>query len=334
MNLSLDQRIELMTRLGTYLSIPSGELEAVKEEASHKNGWFILPFIDHAITQISCQFLQVEKLEAWLAKYPGMGEPHPVRNVGIVMAGNIPAVGFHDLLCGIVSGHRFSIKLSSRDEVLLTHFIDKLKSWEPALKDQIQISGMLKGCDAYIATGSNNSARYFHYYFEKYPHIIRQNRTSVAVLDGSEDAGELEKLADDALSYFGLGCRNVTKLFVPAGYDFLPLLEISKKYRFLKDFHHYQNNFDYNLTVSLLNKEPYLSNEVLLLLERDAVFSRIGVLHYQTYKDRETLDSLLEENGNVQCVVGHGYLPMGQAQSPTLDDYADGVDTLKFLRGL
>jgi hypothetical protein len=254
--------------------------------------------------------------------------------VGIVMAGNIPAVGFHDFLCAFISGHDMSLKLSSKDEVLLGHFIAKLVAWEPALAGHIRVRDMLRGCDAYIATGSGNSARYFHYYFGKYPHIIRRNRTSAAVLDGTEDAGELEKLSDDIFLYFGLGCRNVTILHVPAEYDFGALLQAFGRYGFLRDHHRYANNFDYNLSIALLNNTPFLDGGTVLLQENPSVFSPIGVLHYQRYSGRGEADKLLAGNPDIQCVAGHGYLAFGTTQAPALTDYADGADTLEFLASL
>jgi len=193
---------------------------------------------------------------------------------------------------------------------------------------------MLKGCDAYIATGSNNSARYFDYYFSKYPHIIRRNRSSVAILDGTETAIELERLADDVHLYFGLGCRNVTKLLVPAGYDFVPLLEAARKYARFADHNKYRNNYDYQLALLLLNSRFYMTNESLLLVESEAVFSPVSQLNYGFYTDRAALLPSLKNNPDIQCIVGKGFIPFGQAQSPALGDFADGVDTLRFLAGL
>jgi hypothetical protein len=193
---------------------------------------------------------------------------------------------------------------------------------------------MLKNCDAYIATGSNNSARYFHYYFAQYPNIIRRNRTSVAILDGSETPEELTALADDAMLYFGLGCRNVTKVLVPEGYNFEALLQAFRKYDYLADFHKFKNNYDYNLALLLLNSSPYMSNQSLLLHESPSLFSPISVLHYSYYTDHATQAAALENHEDLQCLVGHGFTPFGTAQQPSLSDYADGIDTMQFLTGL
>lgn len=331
MNLSLEQRMDLMVRLGHWLLSGDPELESVKTKACQKNGWFIPRFIDEALRHIALQYLDPARLMAWTDSYPALHRQMPPADVGIVMAGNIPAVGFHDFLCGFLAGHDLSLKLSSRDDVLLPGFIAMLKQWEPSLESHIRIREMLRGCDAYIATGSGNSARYFHYYFQKYPHIIRRNRTSVALLDGTEGAAELDRLGDDVFLYFGLGCRNVTSLYVPRGYEFGPLLEAFRRYAFLKDYHRYANNFDYNLSIALLNQTPFLSNEMVLLQENPSVFSPISVLHYRYYDSRQEAETLLRDNQDIQCVAGHGHLDFGTTQMPGPADYADGVDTLQFL---
>ena len=188
------------------------------------------------------------------------------------MAGNIPLVGFHDLLCTFITGHYAVIKLSSKDVVLLTFLIEKMKEWTADADPYFSIQVMLKNCDAYIATGSNNSSTYFAYYFAKYPHIIRRNRTSVAILTGEETDEELEALADDVYQYFGLGCRNVTKIMVPRGYNFERLLERFRKYNYLFDYQKYKNNYDYNLAIHLLNHKYYMSNGSLLLAENQFSF--------------------------------------------------------------
>ena len=249
------------------------------------------------------------------------------------MAGNIPLVGFHDFLCCFVSGHHPVIKLSSRDYALFRVILEFLNKKNKISAEQITVSSMLKGMDAYIATGSNNSARYFDYYFGKYPSLIRRNRTSIALLEGDETAEELGKLADDVFLYFGLGCRNVTQIRVPENYDFVPLLSAFRKYQWMADHHKYKNNYDYRLSLAILNKLQYMSNDCLLLLENDSPFSPIAVLHYTYYKDIK--DSVpAEKDENLQCIVGRRFLPFGNSQRPGLSDYADGRDTMKFLRSL
>ena len=224
--------------------------------------------------------------------------------------------------------------LSSKDDILLKHLVEKMISWEPSLSAYISFAEMLKGCDAYIATGSNNSARYFDQYFSKYPSIIRRNRTAIAILEGNETTGELELLADDIHQYFGLGCRNITKLFVPAGYDFVPLLRAFDKYKYFADHHKFKNNYDYQLSIALLNNIFYMTNGSALLLENAAIFSAISQLNYSFYEDENKVPELLKGNEDIQCICGHTGIAFGQAQCPSVMDYADGVDTMQFLLSL
>jgi hypothetical protein len=193
---------------------------------------------------------------------------------------------------------------------------------------------MIKNCDAYIATGSNNSSRYFEYYFAKYPSIIRKNRTSAAILTGKETIEELEKLADDVYQFFGLGCRNVTKIFVPKDYDFVPLLNAFKKYDHLIDHHKYKNNYDYNLAIHILNKQYYMTNGSIILVENESPFSPISQLHYEYYTDENGVREKLKEDQNIQCIVSKKDIGFGEAQCPGVYDYADGVDTMEFLKSL
>lgn len=335
MNLPLSKRVNLLVRLGEYINNSENEeWEHIKHSAFLHNSWFIPEFVNQATTAIGKFFLQKNKLEAWISNYNIPDIIDPPKKIGVVMAGNIPAVGFHDFLCCFLSGHHIILKLSSKDKVLVSHFIQKLVEWEPAAEAYFSISEMLKGCDAYIATGSNNSARYFHQYFDKYPYIIRQNRTAVAVLDGTESIEELNALADDVFMYFGRGCRNVTKIFVPEEYDFEPLLNAMKKYDYFNEYHHYKNNFDYQLSLLLLNKSYYMSNGVVLLHQHESVFSAVSVLHYDFYKEKDGLLASLADNNDLQCVVSHGSIPFGKAQTPELEDYADDVDTMAFLTSL
>jgi hypothetical protein len=250
------------------------------------------------------------------------------------MAGNIPLVGFHDLLLVFISGHKAVLKPSSKDETLIKHLVEKMIEWNEEVREFVQFAEMLKGCDAYIATGSNNSSRYFEYYFRKYPHIIRHNRVSVAILTGNETNEELEKLADDVYQYFGLGCRNVTKIYVPEGYDFIPLLNTFKKYDHLADHNKYKNNYDYNLAILILNKKFYMTNGSVLLVEDAAFFSPVSQLNYEFYSNKNSLFSLLQSHPDIQCIVSREKTPFGQAQCPSVSDYADGVDTLEFLKNL
>ncbi|MBW8683257.1 acyl-CoA reductase [Chitinophaga rhizophila] len=326
------EKVAALVRLGQYLSGNDSALQTVKDRAFQANGWFTHNFIDLSLQNICRYYLDESKLNSWLSGYPApTASP---RSVGIVAAGNIPLVGFHDWLCGFLSGHQVRLKLSSKDTVLMQHVIDKMSEWYPQYAQQTLVQDMLKNCDAYIATGSNNSARYFEYYFAQYPHIIRRNRTSVAILDGTETVAELEALADDVMLYFGLGCRNVTKIFVPEGYNFEALIQAFRKYAHLADHHKYKNNYDYNLALILLNGSPYMANDNIILVESGSIFSPISVLHYGYYTSAATLAEELQASNDLQCLVGHGYTAFGNAQQPGLSDYADGVDTMQFLTGL
>jgi len=325
-------RIDLAAQLGEYILSDAADWEEAKHKASLTNPWFTPEFIDLATGNIAKIFLDKQKLERWTSSYR-IEEVAP-KKIGIVMAGNIPLVGFHDFLSVFISGHKAIIKASSKDEVLIKHLVQKLTEWNKELNEQVVFQEMLKACDAYIATGSNNSARYFEYYFKKYPHIIRRNRTSVAVLDGNETTAELEKLADDVHLYFGMGCRNVTKIFVPKEYDFIPMLSAFKKYEYFKDHNKYKNNYDYYLALHILNGKFYMSTESIILLENPSIFSPISQLNYEFYTDKNAVAKSLGSTDDLQCAVGHDYIPFGQAQIPSLSEYADGIDTINFLTKL
>jgi hypothetical protein len=332
--MSSTEKVAALVRLGQYLVSDDPALQAAKERAFQANGWFTPEFIDLALRQITTNFLDTTRLNSWINTYPELDKGKPARTVGIVTAGNIPLVGFHDWLCGFLSGHNVRLKLSSKDVVLMQHVLDKMNEWYPQWADQTAVQDMLKNCDAYIATGSNNSSRYFQYYFAQYPHIIRRNRTSVAILTGEETPEELEGLADDVMIYFGLGCRNVTKVLVPEGYDFAPLLTALRKYTYLADHHKYKNNYDYNLALLLLNTSPYLDNGSILLQEATSIFSALSVLHYGFYTDKAVISAELQASEDLQCLVGRDFTPFGTAQQPSLTEYADGVDTMAFLSSL
>lgn len=332
--MNLQHRIDLLIRLGEYILSDDENWAAAKEKASYENGWFIPEFTERASDNIALSFLQKDLLIKWAKSYNVKDTAENSKTIGLVMAGNIPLVGFHDWLCIFISGHKALIKPSSKDSTLIKHLLNKINEWNDGSEIVGEFSEMLKGCDAYIATGSNNSSRYFAYYFKKYPNIIRRNRTSVAILSGEENAAELEKLADDVYLYFGLGCRNVTKIYVPENYDFIPIIEAFKKYDYLADHHKYKNNYDYNLALHLLNKKYYMSNPSLLLIEEESLFSPISQLNYEFYSDAGILKTSLSKNNDLQCIVGKGFIPFGQSQYPVLNDYADGIDTMKFLTGL
>lgn len=332
--MNLQYRIDLLVRLGEYIRSNGEQWMDAKNRAHTANSWFTPEFIDLSCRNIANSFLNPTLLSGFASQYNLPAENPAPKTIGLVMAGNIPLVGFHDFLCVFLTGHHLVIKSSSKDDILIKHLIEKLYQWEVTIQNEISFSELLKGCDAYIATGSNNSARYFDYYFKKYPHIIRRNRTSVAVLTGEETKEELDKLSDDVHLYFGLGCRNVTKLYVPEGYDFVPLIEAFKKYTYFMEHNKYKNNYDYQLAIHLLNKHYYMSSGSLLLSENTSLFTPVSQVNYSFYENIYGLRNELVNNADVQCVVGEGFVDFGKAQSPGLTDYADGVDTIVFLRNL
>lgn len=332
--MTLQERIQLLVRLGAYMQSSEPGWIEVQHRAFLDNNWFIPEFIKLSIENITGKFLAEEPLQELAANHaiPGTND-HP-QKVGLVLAGNIPLVGLHDIVCTFITGHHAYIKPSARDTVLPEHLIKKIIEWEPAAENCFKVQPLLKNCDAYIATGSNNTSRYFDYYFARYPHIIRRNRSSAAVLTGNETGAELEKLSDDICQYFGLGCRNVTQLFVPRDYQFEPLLAALNKWDYLGNHHKYKNNYDYNLAAHILNNRYYMTNGHVVLVEDASLFSPIAQVHYQFYDDIQTAHNTLKNNSSVQCVVGNGYLPFGGAQCPELDTFADGVDTVDFLLSL
>ena len=330
----LQERIDLLAQLGKYILNNTEEWVDVKERASRQNPWFVPEFIELSSNNIATQFLQEDKLLQWVSAYNLPTENTNIKNVGVVMAGNIPLVGFHDFLCVFITGHQITIKASSKDDVLIKHLIKQLYQWEVTVQNLVSFSENLKGCDVYIATGSNNSSRYFEYYFGKYPSIIRRNRTSVAILNGEENIQELQLLADDIQQYFGLGCRNITKLYVPKEYDFIPLLEALKKYDYYFDFHKYKHNYDYNLAILIMGNKLYMNNGSILFVEDKSLFSPISQINYEYYDDIGELENTLKKNTDVQCIVGVNNIALGDAQKPNLSDYADGVDTIQFMKEL
>jgi hypothetical protein len=312
-------------------------------QASHaakmKNAWFDLKFIELSL-QSWADALTKEKIEKWLSGYSLRQPPSP-KKVGLVLAGNIPLVGLHDVLSVLISGHIAQIKWSSDDALLMPIVLEFLVDLNPEFNNCIlQSPGIIKEADAFIATGSNNSARYFDYYFSKKPSLIRKNRSSVAILTGKESKKELTALGKDIFSYFGLGCRNVSKLLVPEGYIFNDFFESIVDYGWVVNNNKYGNNYDYHRAIYLLDSVPMLDNNFLLLKPDSAWSSPIGVLFHDAYKNENDLkEKLHTANKQLQCMVGNPLsgiktVPFGRTQQPELTDYADGIDTMKFLTDL
>ncbi|MCB9278326.1 MAG: acyl-CoA reductase [Lewinellaceae bacterium] len=338
--MQLAERIALLARLGDYLRSKDERLEAVIHRTAHTNLWFTKENQWKAVDAIAEQWLRFEKLDQWLGNYDIPAE-RTARKVGLVLAGNIPLVGFHDVIAVFATGHKAMIKLSEKDPHLLPFLVKVMTEMDERAASCFQFAERLEGFDAVIATGSNNSSRYFEAYFGKYPNIIRRNRNGVAVLTGLETPEELAALGEDIFRYFGLGCRNVSKLYVPEGYDFEPLLESLHEYRQIVLHDKYKNNFDYNTAIAMLNKTAYLSNGCLVLMEDTGIVSPIAAAYYQFYSDIETVEKeILDRSEEIQLVAARPgvlnapTLPFGAAQEPELWDYADGVDTVAFLLGL
>jgi hypothetical protein len=334
--MTIDERIQAFGKLGNYLNtIDKDALESLIDRAKMHNAWFTNDNIRDSIQGLGL-FLEEERLHRWTGAYNLINVSS--KTVAIVMAGNIPFVGFHDLLSVLISGHRSQVKLSSRDSILIPHLTAKLIEIEPRFASSIGYVEQLKNFDAVIATGSDNSARYFDYYFRKYPHIIRKNRTSIAILTGNETPDELKTLGIDIFTHFGLGCRNVSKMFVPEGYSFNKFFESIESFQPLIHHHKYHNNYDYQKSIMLVNSVTFLDNGFLMVTESEKMVSPIAVAYYETYSSIDHLKMKLSSlKDKIQCVIGKvtpATVSFGQAQYPELWDYADQIDTLKFLSEL
>ena len=331
-----------MTALGNKetwsgFSIGSTEIEYQKlQEIINKqfvlNGWFSKENVLQSLSSLGNQ-LSKENLTTWLNDYTYTSTP---QRIGIIMAGNIPLVGFHDFLCVLLSGNNVVAKLSSDDNTLLPALSELLIQYAPSLKNRITFSfGKLGEIDAIIATGSDNSTKYFEQYFGHYPHLFRKNRTSIAVITGNELKEELTALGKDIFSYYGLGCRNVSHLLIPKDFNLNRFFEAIVDYHPIVNHHKYANNYDYNKAVYLMNLMELLDNNFVLLRESEELFSPLSMVHYQYYETQKTIDNFLEfQKENIQAIVGHNYIPFGEAQSPKLNDYADGVDVMKWLNNI
>ncbi|MDF1575773.1 MAG: acyl-CoA reductase [Bacteroidales bacterium] len=305
------------------------------------NPWFTREALMKSLTGIAAM-LEEEVLRKWLDPYWNKtGSFKASLTVGLILAGNIPLVGFHDILCVLASGHKVLAKPSSKDSRLIRIVAELLSDIDRELGNKIEFAGeKLTGMDAVIATGSNQSARYFEYYFRNIPHIIRKNRNGVAVLSGNESEAELAALGDDIFTYFGMGCRNVTKLYIPQTYDLKILLAVLDRFQHLYQHNKYGNNVDYYRTIYLMNLVDFLDNGILLLKEDPSVASPVGVVFYERYSDLGFVQKELElHKEEIQCVVStnpeiEGAILPGSTQEPMPWDYADGVDTIRFLMEL
>lgn len=338
--MELIERIEAFSELGEILRKSlsgintrfSGRLSDLIISQHLTNPWFTPAYVQLAIEAIGRE-LTYDNLVRWTGSYPVLDDGRKPFRVGVIMAGNIPLAGFHDFMCVLISGNSLLARTSTKDPELIPFLGETLCSINPEFNDRILFTeGSLKGFDAVIATGSDNSSRYFQYYFGRYPHIIRKNRNSIAIIEGNETVQQLEALGYDVFSYFGLGCRNVSALRIPAGYD--PAVITNNWGSFTDIINHskYGANYDFSKAVYLVNKESFTDTGYVLLKESSALSSPVAVLHYDYYSDPEEISSEISLNRErIQCITGRNFVPFGDSQFPHLWDYADGIDTLDFL---
>ena len=333
--MDINERIASLKQLGE--EIKDGFPEEILNRAEAKNPWFTRSNI-HFATQGLQKYLDEENLRKWVENYPDNNGS--AKNIGVIMAGNIPIVGVHDFLSVLVSGHNLFAKLSDEDNVLIPYLVEKLKSIDNRFDPLVTFTERMNDAEALIATGGDNSARYFEYYFREKPHIIRRNRTSLAILNGDESDSDLELLGDDIFLYFGLGCRNVSKLFLPEGYDLKRFGKLFHQYQDLVNHNKYGNNYSYRKSIMLVNKSEFLDFGFWLMEPSDLPVSPVSVVYYQFYKDKDDLENLLSSQADkIQCVVSSGgwhpgSFSFGRAQLPDLWNYADNVDTMDFLLNL
>jgi len=334
--MTLQDRINTISELGLYLrkNFLEDHFDTIKL-AIAKNPWFTVKSITNAVLSIS-DMVEKDMLNAWLNPYT-IKEPSASKNVLIIMAGNIPLVGFHDLLSVIIMGHNPVIKLSSNDNVLMPLIINIFIDLSPSNYNQIKFINEVKGrsFDAVITTGTDNSANYFKYYFKDAKRIIRKNRRSIAILDGSENSLQIKGLANDIFMYYGLGCRNVSKIYLPVGYDLNILFKSFYLHKHVIEHKKYGNNYDYNKAIYLMGNNKLIENGFILLKEDSSLYSPVAMLYYEYYDDINDVHSFIDKNiDKIQCIVSKKNIPFGNTQKPKLWDYADGVDTIDFLKQL
>jgi len=332
-----EQLILAFKQLGKYLSQPNEAFKAAIYSASHTNAWFTEDEVNKSVKALA-EMLNETDLDQWFEKIEVTNTP---KKVGLILAGNIPLVGFHDVMCVLATGNIALIKLSSSDSKLLPFLLKQLCEFEPKLAEHIIYAEQLKGFDAVIATGSNNTSRYFEYYFGKVPNIIRKNRNSVAIITGEESEEEIALLGHDILDYFGMGCRSISKIFIPKNYDIKFFFEPLEQYQDIINHFKYNNNYDYNKSIYLVNLQAHYDNGFLLLKEDEGLSSPLAVLYYETYENlADVADKLTAQQNQIQCIVSKsnlGTLPVlafGESQHPKLWDYADNINTINFLSNL
>ena len=349
--MNLEYRVNALEKLGALLiaisedkswegfdtGVTEDEYNALSEMTKTVrvfNGWFTEKQVKNSLGAWGNQ-LTSDNLSKWLENY-NLKHDNSDKVIGIIMAGNIPLVGFHDFVCCYVAGFKSKIKLSSDDDKLFPALLNVLNHFDDTVKERVEIVfTKLKDIDGIIAAGSNNTSRYFEQYFGKYPNIIRKSRTSVAVITGEESEEDLAGLANDVFAYYGLGCRNVTKVFLPKGYDLDNLFKAFFPFQYVSENNKYANNYDYHKAVFMMEQYDLLENGFLIMKEDQSLHSPIGTLYYEYYSDANSIQEHLKQfDENIQCVVSKKDIPFGKAQNPELWDYADNIDTIEFLLGL
>ena len=338
--MNLSKRIAAFSSLGEILRDTlagkqtdfTSRLAQLIENQQQINPWFTPENVRMAVSAVA-RVLDTDNLNKWCASYPQLKEESKPLKAGVIMAGNIPLAGFHDFIAVLITGNGIIAKTSAKDKDLIVLISDILCKVNQEFSGRIEITdGAISGFDAVIATGSDNSSRYFEYYFGMYPNIIRKNRNSIAFIDGSESDDELKALGTDIFSYFGLGCRNVSKIYVPEGYDLKKMISCWSSFSGIINHNKYANNYDYHKAVFLVNKEKFIDAGYLLLREHAGLSSPVAVLYYEFYRTPDKFRQQIQYmTDKIQCIVGHDGVPFGKAQMPFLWDYADGVDTIEFL---
>ena len=334
--MNLNERINVFSKLGKFL-----ERDVYKEFSENlllaevKNQWFTTNNIQSVFKYWS-ENLEKNVLKSWLKPYK-LKKLSPKKNILVITAGNIPLVGFHDFLTVLVLGHNLFIKMSSSDNILFKVIISKIINLCPEFKNRIEIVDNIKKktFSAVIATGTDNSAKYFDYYFSNSKRIIRRNRSSVAILNGNESDTDLQALAYDVFSFFGLGCRNISKIFLPKGYNLDKLFRAFYKFHNIIEHKKYANNYEYYKSIFLLGGHKIIENGFLLMKEDVSIHSPVSVLFYEFYEDINSVYKFISNNNDhIQCVVSKNDILFGSTQSPNLWDYADNLDTVDFLKNL
>lgn len=333
--MNIEAKIQSLTKLGDFLqNIDTSEIKDVINLSYVKNKWFTPEYIKYSLDYWA-KNLNEQNLISWTKAYNLQNQS--IKSVGLVLAGNIPLVGFHDIICVYLSGHKSQIKASSKDDVLIPFIINKLIEFDEDNKAFFEIAENLKNFDAVIATGSNNTARYFENYFKHVPNIIRKNRTSIAILDGNESKDQIFQLGYDLFRYYGQGCRNVSKIYIPESFELEHFFESIEDHGDIMHHNKYKNNLDYNLSILLLDKVQHLTNNFVILQENDGIHSPTSIVYYERYKSQDELITKIEsEKDEIQCICSDNVkienaVKLGESQSPKLNSYADNIDTLDFL---